>query len=116
MHAAQNCVSTCHLAKLLLHLAWKLEGVSCTLGSELSLVKALNAARFSIVFLKYVIEHRTNLESCLSLCLNEKDAEGIGLSKGFCPNVGQHLNIKIVFCWNCNVSKHSLCAYQVIRM
>lgn len=82
---AQNSTSTGHLAKLLFHLAWTLqEAVSGAPDSHLTFAKATNAVRFSSVFLKYSIEHLTSdgLTSCLSLCLNDKEADMTGLTKG----------------------------------
>eukprot|EP00250_Pteridium_aquilinum_P013996 c21711_g1_i1 orf=215-2221(+) len=85
VNIAQNSTSTGHLAKLLLHLAWSLKEVS-TGGpnSQLSFAKATNAVRFSSVFLKYAIEHLTHdeLTCSLSLCVNDKEADFLGLTKG----------------------------------
>lgn len=81
----QNSIFTCHLAKLLLHLAWSLQEVSCTApAAHVSVLKATNAVRFSSVFLKHLIEHGSSdhLMSCISLCLSEKEAKATGLSKG----------------------------------
>lgn len=82
---AQNNTFTSHFAKLLINLVWSLqEAWSASPGSRVVLEKATNAVRFSCVFLKYFIEHlkHDQLASCLSICLNEKDAESTGLTTG----------------------------------
>lgn len=81
----QNSIFTCHLAKLLLHLAWSLQEISRgTPAAHVSGLKATNAVRFSSVFLKHLIEHGSTdqLISCISLSLSEKEAKATGLSKG----------------------------------
>ena len=83
--SALNSRFTGHLAKLLLHSAWSLQEVSSDAPtSVMTFLKATNAIRFSSVFLKHLIEHTTygQLMACLSLSLNEKEAQASGLSKG----------------------------------
>jgi hypothetical protein len=84
--SAQNSRFTGHLAKLLLHSAWSLQAASTETSSSVStFVKATNSIRFSSVFLKHFIEHTSygQLMACLSLSLNEKEAEASGLSQGW---------------------------------
>ncbi|KAH7287047.1 hypothetical protein KP509_32G034600 [Ceratopteris richardii] len=80
-----NSKSTGHLAKLLLHLGWSLKELYDS-GSDPQpkFARTTNAVRFSSVFLKYAIEHLGNdeLRSCLSLSLNDEEAEFSGLRKG----------------------------------
>ncbi|KAH7429697.1 hypothetical protein KP509_09G062000 [Ceratopteris richardii] len=77
----QNSIFTSHLSKLFLHLAWSLhEVLHKTPLSHVSILKTINAVRFSSTFLKHLIEHGSNeqLMSCLSLSLSEKEAKATG--------------------------------------
>ncbi|CAH9087956.1 unnamed protein product [Cuscuta europaea] len=74
LFAKNNC-KTRHLAKCLVHLNWCLqECVSASDEQSLSLIKALNAAYISSIFLKYLIEHShsDNFEE-LYISLNESE-------------------------------------------
>lgn len=78
---AQNNCHTRHLAKLLIHLIWSLqEAVAAAPGAWAVYSKAINAARFSSVFLKYLIENSKgdNFEEPLFLNLTDNDVKGDG--------------------------------------
>uniref|UniRef100_A0A0D6R327 Dymeclin n=1 Tax=Araucaria cunninghamii TaxID=56994 RepID=A0A0D6R327_ARACU len=78
---AQNNRYTRHLAKLLIHLIWSLQETASTSGARSVHSKAMNAARLSSVFLKYLIENSKcdNFAEPLYLSLTDTDVKNDGL-------------------------------------
>jgi len=85
VYTAWNNCHTRHLAKLLIHLISSLpEAVAAAPGAWAVYSMAINAARFSSVFLKYLIENSKgdNFEEPLFLNLTDSDVKGDGFPQG----------------------------------
>lgn len=75
LFTAQNNGSTRHLSKVLIHLAWCLQGSASASGGSSSLtLKTLNALHISSVFLKHLIEN-TKSDNARDLYLSLDETE-----------------------------------------